>query len=959
MRASIASRVAWAAGLGVVGLAAGCGSVTLPTQEYIPGGTGANTQIGSRASVSVVSPAADLQITGGTPVEVNWRVVATTNFATVEIFFDPDDDPDNGNEFFALRNVPVTDTTALLDTSQLSSQTYSIRVRLIEQNATAATGTAPGQLIVNQRPQFFFTAPRDNLAFDRSNRVTPRIDVAWQVFDPDSTVTVEIFLTREGSSSGAGDLKLRESTSQTGDTFSFDLVTSQLAAGRYRLQAVVNDGLERFSFFAPGAFTIRDRLAGYLDLRNLGDPNSVLVGAVFEGVNPGDNAGSFVGTFTDIDRDGFDDFLAMAQFGKPRFGANVARTGVGEVYMMYGRQERFVGNIPFNSTGRLFRGEVFEGVPEVLDPIRPSRGLTSFTVLSDWTLDGVKEFAFGLPFTDSLPVALLDTAGYFRSGAVVICDGSVLRPDFGFVGGQSIPLANIGTLPFQPWVQSQCPESFVGPKAPTPGGIGGGITSYHRHYPQLSTATTPAPNAGGARLGCRFSSNDVGDQFGESIATYDFHGLIMSAPNRDPGTAILGVALGGTPTNPIPTASVPGGGVISVFYNSTFNTFYPWDPVSTPPDNAQFNYRANQTHANVPFLPHGGPYHYSVDEIRLFNNNPLSISPGYYLDPDDNPDPPCQTTSAAGAPNPATTTRFWSSIPGGRLSGARPLRDFNGDGFEDIVVGHPLTNDGAGACFVIFGRLQALMSGGELQVEELGLPIVPQGQSPGTARVFDGVRILGAPGTRLGSSQDSAGDFNGDGLTDVLIGSPLLNNRQGGAAVFFGSREVISLTQAEIPYTELPNRGLGVILVGETEGDLAGALVRGVSDVDGDGIDDIAIVAPNKSVRLDLDGDGVIDVDRQNCGAVYVVYGARDLKGTLKLSDIGTQKVPGAMFIGRNSGDFLGAGLGLQGDRSNGVAAAGDIDGDGRTDLVLGSVSASPRNRVQAGEVYLIYGRGN
>jgi hypothetical protein len=225
-------------------------------------------------------------------------------------------------------------------------------------------------------------------------------------------------------------------------------------------------------------------------------------------------------------------------------------------------------------------------------------------------------------------------------------------------------------------------------------------------------------------------------------------------------------------------------------------------------------------------------------------------------------------------------------------------------------------------------------------------------------RIFDGIRIVGSPGERLGESQDDAGDFNNDGFADVVMGSPLLNNRQGGAGVFFGSRDVINLTREEIPFSELPERGLGVIFVGENEGDLAGARVRSAGDIDGDGNDDILIAAPNRSVRLDIDLDGTIEIDRTNCGVVYLVYGSPDLVGTISLSLIGTERLPGAMFIGRNSGDQLGAGIGEQEDRSIGIAAAGDVDGDGAGDLLLGSVAASPRNRARAGEAYLLYGAG-
>jgi hypothetical protein len=361
-------------------------------------------------------------------------------------------------------------------------------------------------------------------------------------------------------------------------------------------------------------------------------------------------------------------------------------------------------------------------------------------------------------------------------------------------------------------------------------------------------------------------------------------------------------------------------------------------------------------------VPHGGPYHYIVDEFR-YAKPPFSAgrfdrrnSPGYRVELDHGE--PCDYTFAAESPNAATTFRLYSLVPGGRLSNVKDVGDFNSDGLRDILVGQPLAVDGRGACFVVFGRLRGLMQGAELLLDELGLPVERQERGNRGQRIFDGLRIVGSPGERLGSSQDAVGDFNGDGLPDLIIGSSLANNRAGGATVVFGSRELLNLTPADIRITDIPARGWGVTFVGEAEGDLAGARVAGVGDMDGDGLADVMIAAPNKSVRLDINRDGIIDIDRGNCGVVYLIYGSRDLRGTLPLADIGTEKLPGAMFIGRSSGDFLGAGVGVHGDLSTGIAAAGDVDGDGRRDLLLGSIKAAPRDRSDAGEVYLIYGLG-
>lgn len=918
--------------------------------EYVAGSTGDATRLATEPGVDVLSPTSDLAITGGTPVEVNWIAAVTTSFAAIDVIFDVDQTPDNDNEIYAERNLGATETTVVADTTELEAGAYFLGVLLRERNELVAFGYAPGRVIINQRTELFFSSPRDSVAFDRTQLTTPRFEVAWELYDPDSTVTVQIYLDPDDTPNG-NEFLLRESNEQRRDSFTFDLPTALFEPGVYRILALVSDGVSTAEFYAPATITLRTRLAGHIDLRGLELPDHPVSGAVFEGFNPRDNLGSFVSSLRDIDGDGFDDFIMLAQFGKPRWEHNpTARTGVGEAYLIYGRQDRFSGAINVNSTGELFRGEIFTGAPEAVDPLRPSRGIRSFTLLSDWDRDGIRELAFGLPFVDSVPVTtwvLLDAPGYFRSGAVVIAAGSALRPDLGFPGGNIFNLAEFGTLPHLPIVDpAEGPEGFYGPSAPNGpcGGGGSGWTLFNLHC----LDPTP-PTRGGVRLGCRISTNDALDQCGEMVSTGEFDSIIISAPNRDPFVA--------TQYNNLREISIPGAGVVSIYYCAKITGFFPWWEDDAPPANDQFNYPGTPAPDNKDLLPHGGPYHYVIDDFRTFldpGGTPRLGSPGYLIWTGEEDAPAWDWHGRSTVP--AFTTRIWGEHEGGGLGNAVGIGDFSADGYRDILIGSPTSNEGAGACFIVFGRHLDLVRNAELRIEEVGLPM--QGpDDPAGVRIFDGIRVVGAPGERLGQSQDDAGDFNGDGISDVVIGSPLVNNRRGGAAVFFGSREVINLTEEEIPYDELPARGLGVIFVGETEGDLAGARVKGAGDVDGDGNDDILIAAPNRSVRLDIDLDGVLEIDRTECGVVYLVYGSPELEGTLQLADVGTEALPGAVFIGRHSGDHLGAGLGEQGDRSIGIATAGDVDNDGRVDLLLGSVSASPRDRVRAGEVYLIYGQ--
>lgn len=925
-------------------LLTGCPGGLSPTQ-YIAGGTGQNAKLGTTASVRVLAPQSDLSVSGGTPIQVAWLAIATSNFASVNVIFDVDNDPNNGNEIVGEGNLDLATNSTTLDTSLLPAGTYSVGVVLIQANQIVASGYAPGQVTINQRPTLVFTSPRDNFTFDRNEDTTPRFDISWTVNDPDSTISTSIYLDPDASPNG-NEILLRTSDSQTGDSFSFNLPTKSFDPGTYRILAVVSDGVSEATFYAPASITLRGRYAGLIDLRNLGVDGGDLPGAIFEGVDPRDNGGSFVSSLRDIDRDGFDDFIIMSQFAKPFYNFDLERVGVGEAYLIYGRAARFSGSISLNSVGALFRGEIFTGPREVPDPIRPSRGITSFTLLGDWDGDGVRELAFGMPFVDSASIVPpLDAPGYFRSGAAVIVAGSCLFPEQGFPGSTATSihdLSTIGTIPHEPGAipgPTPCTEGFAGPKSPA-SSDGGGATSFWRHLADV-TVTTHSQ-------GCRISTNDFGDQCAETVSDYESNSIMVSVPNADPGVTTL------------TGASAAGAGLVFTYYCHSDTGFYPWSNVNGP--GAGGNYPGTTQTQGFNSIPHGGPYHYTaVDNRNYDSGTPAGIipgAPGFICNVADG-GPPCGPDYAGGiaggAPQFATTVRVFGTIAGGRLGNAVAVDDFNRDGVRDYVVGNPLARDGAGACYVVLGRFRSLIEGGELPLSELDLPM--NSGDPNTSRIFDALRIVGAPGDRLGQSIDAGGDFNGDGYPDILIGSPLLSDSRGGAAILFGNRDAINLTQSDIPFNELPDRGLGIIFLGTNPDDLAGARVAGVGDVDGDGVDDIMIAAPAASVRVDIDGDGVLDIDRTNCGVVYLIYGSGKLRGTYNLSDVGTEKLPGAVFVGRNSGDFLGGGLGLQGDRSHGMARAGDVDGDGIVDLMLSSVSATPRDRTAAGETYLIYGK--
>jgi hypothetical protein len=239
--------------------------------------------------------------------------------------------------------------------------------------------------------------------------------------------------------------------------------------------------------------------------------------------------------------------------------------------------------------------------------------------------------------------------------------------------------------------------------------------------------------------------------------------------------------------------------------------------------------------------------------------------------------------------------------------------DVNGDGRDDVIVGAPGSNRNsrrdAGAAFVVFGKA----SSGAVRLSALGK---------------QGFRIDGARAMDFnGSSVTGLGDVNGDGLADVATGATGIDtagrDQAGGAHVVLGSASTAPVDLAA-PGTRATQ------ITGSAPAEWAGGALSS-ADVDGDGIRDLIIGANSAGHR-----------GRSSSGTAYVVFGSA-LGGSIDLAALGAR---GLTIDGPSAGDWLGAS----------VAGAGDVDGDGFEDVLAGAPKADPGGRLFAGSAWLIRG---
>jgi hypothetical protein len=323
--------------------------------------------------------------------------------------------------------------------------------------------------------------------------------------------------------------------------------------------------------------------------------------------------------------------------------------------------------------------------------------------------------------------------------------------------------------------------------------------------------------------------------------------------------------------------------------------------------------------------------------------------------------------------------------------------DVNGDGTEDLIVGAPRVDDP-------FSGFSAV----------------------GSAYVFSGVnggllhRIQGTQANEsLGYSVSGAGDVNLDGFDDFLIGAPGYNSFNGIARLYSGADgavldqfdvtdplgqfgQVVAnagdvnddgvpdqiVSSATMDPNGIEDSGLAVVYSGATGGqiyafsgisnqDWLGSSVAGVGDINADGFDDLLIGIPGADSD-GLSGAGIAILYSGATGAQMREFKGRTLGARLGgavstagdlngdgnidlligsfLAKANGLSNAGAAFVFSTNGDLIHQFNGSQsgGWFGNAVSALGDVNGDGFDEILVGAQHQDSTSNTQAGATYLL-----
>jgi hypothetical protein len=288
------------------------------------------------------------------------------------------------------------------------------------------------------------------------------------------------------------------------------------------------------------------------------------------------------------------------------------------------------------------------------------------------------------------------------------------------------------------------------------------------------------------------------------------------------------------------------------------------------------------------YVPVGGP-----DELDCDDSEPTTY-PGAEEICDDGVDNNCQGTAdgcgllSSGELDELSDAVIFGDDAYQNAAGAMSAGDLDGDGVPDLVLGAAGYGEGGGA--LVFSGAGV---SGELDLSDAD------------------ATFMGTDSEQVGASLAAAGDVDGDGYADLLMGAPRYDSTLKGAVYV-----VHGPVSGELD-------GLASAVIGPRAGTLVGSAVAS-ADIDGDGDDELIVGSPGYASTDEI------------TGAAWVLHGPFDADETLSSSG------DNARLLGESTGSLSGSA----------VAGLGDLDGDGLEDVGVGA----PGYSSSTGKAYVVMG---
>ena len=949
----------------------GCPGIGLVEPIQVGLGTAASGSGIAPPTITFTYPLQDVSADIGDVITITWVASAPNGNAAITLLLDPDRDYGNGNEIVILPLILASDPNGglyALDTSSLRAASFRIVARITDGINPEQIVVAPGRLMLygaglrqgNVAPHIVVTEPTINRGVSQGDQV----DIRYCGRDPDDDgkqppTAPAIVLLLDLDDDPTNDLNLKgpdaeqvlasvckagffpvevkpsplsppvayvlacftdtdcgepylaQDTNPDGSpkvdaqgnpvmvtkyrpldplyTLTIDVGTipPRENGDPYRIRATMWDRVNtQVSGYAPGTISITMLGSGTIDLANVG---RTISGSKFLGFNHGDRAGFTGSDLGDIGggpggaADGVNDFVIVSRYGR---GYEQTNTGTAHIIMGLPNGGKFASEIPLNSVGTFYSGSLL-----VMDETTGTDGVVSVTRLGDVTGDGKPDILFGMPYVEIFYDDHDDDPKDSDS-----CCYNDLRPNPQSTSSNDTTAEDIGSYDR---VESAICSNDLDLMRETP--IDGG---YAVLVPSENNLKTGVRYFG--ELGQRRSSLP-GVRWRGAWYAWNLHDYTQTTqPNMLDPYSRFGQTVSSMP--PMQDTSL----TISPRFGTTLL-------ISAT--------QALGDHGMVVVMPH-------QDWSTFCGTNAQSI-PCYV-----SCDTCCRTIVF-----PGLETYIVGAVRGDHLGYAQPAGDYNLDGNRDILMGAPdADRDGlrqSGIVYVLFGRPD-FPTMGDRHTLDLGDVSPPRMEIHGT-RDDD----------HFGAIQTIVGDINQDGLPDVGFSSPYADGPggvdSGFIGIVFGGRRLTGeniFTVDQVATAQLP----GVKIYGIQPNGHAGTVINNAGDFNGDGMDDLLIVAPDE-VRT------IGNIQRR--GVAYLIFGGTHLTGnkTFNLSQVGTADLPGLVFV---SPYAVGSAEEAPIDWAGGV---GDINSDGFDDILIGVSEADYVNplepsqrRNDSGEAYLIYG---